>query len=112
MATAPGWPGAGIPYCPVAETSARDIRMVPHDTILVALIRLIDLVPEPPTPPPGRGRPRLDPERLCLKALVVMLVRRLPSVHLFLAVLEQPTPEMRHLRTLLAPDGRWPVRRT
>jgi hypothetical protein len=44
--------------------------------------------------------------------LVVMLVKRLPTVHLLLAVLQEPTPEMRRLRALLAEGGRSPCRRT
>jgi hypothetical protein len=47
-----------------------------------------------------------------LKALVIMIVRRLPRVGSLLAALEQPTPEMRRLRALLSEDGRYPTRRT
>jgi len=52
------------------------------------------------------------PDRLFLKALVIMIVRRLPKVHRLVAVLEEPTPEMRCLRTLLTEHGRYPTRRT
>ena len=59
-----------------------------------------------------RGRPRVYPDRLFLKALVIMIVRRLTKVHTLLAVLDQPTDEMRELRVLLTENGRYPSRRT
>jgi hypothetical protein len=85
--------------------------MVPPDSLLVALVVLIDRIPLPPAPR-RRGRPVVYPDRLFLKALVIMIVRRLPKVGSLLAVLEQPTPEMRRVRTLLAEGGRYPTRRT
>jgi hypothetical protein len=51
-------------------------------------------------------------EDLFLKALVIMIVGRLHQVGGLLAVLEEPTPEMRSLRELLRQDGRFPSRRT
>jgi hypothetical protein len=47
-----------------------------------------------------------------MKALVVMIVRRLHRVHELLGVLDEPTPEMRVVRELLEKDGRFPSRRT
>jgi hypothetical protein len=47
-----------------------------------------------------------------MKALVIMIVRRLHRVGELLAVLEEPTPEMRMVRQLLAEEGRFPARRT
>jgi hypothetical protein len=88
--------------------------MVADGSILVALVRLVDRIPVPP-PARRRGRPHTYPDRLFLKALVIMIVRRLPKVHTLLAVLAQPTREMRQLRLLLAadgPQGRFPSRRT
>jgi hypothetical protein len=41
-----------------------------------------------------------------LKALVIMIVRHLPNVHALLAVLDEPTPEMQQLRSLLT-EGSW-----
>jgi hypothetical protein len=53
------------------------------------------------------------PDRLFLRALVVMIVRHLHKVHELLTVLGQPTAEMRQVRALLVlPDGRFPTRRT
>ena len=87
--------------------------MVLHDSLLVTLVRLVDRLPMPPPPARrGRGRPRLYPDRLFLKALVIMIVRHLHKVHELLAVLEQPTAEMAALRAALTRDGRFPCRRT
>jgi hypothetical protein len=49
---------------------------------------------------------------LFLKALVILLVRRLPKVHSLLEVLDEPTPGMQRLRALLTEHGRYPTRRT
>lgn len=86
--------------------------MVPEDSLLVTLVTLIDRIPLPPPGPPRRGRPVTYPDRLFLKALVIMVLKRLPTVHALLAVLEQPTPEMRRLRVLLTAGDRFPARRT
>lgn len=88
--------------------------MVAHESsVLVVLVMLIDRLPMPAPPAQRqRGRPRTYPDRLFLKALVIMLVRRLPKVHLLLAVLVEPTLEMAALRALLTEDGRYPSRRT
>jgi hypothetical protein len=86
--------------------------MVAQDTLLVTLVKLVDLVPMPAPPPRGRGRPRYYPDRLFLKALVVMVLRHLAKVGTLLSVLEQDTPEMRALRALLTEGGRYPSRRT
>ena len=85
--------------------------MVPDASPLVSLLRLIDRAPRP-APPPRRGRPPVYSDRLFLKALAVMVLKQLPTVHALLAVLAQDTPEMRQVRALLAADGRWPSRRT
>ena len=86
--------------------------MVPEASLLVTLVRLVDALPMPPPPPRGRGRPQQYSDRLFLKALVIMVVRRLPKVHLLLAVLDQPTAEMQQLRALLTEHGHYPTRRT
>jgi hypothetical protein len=85
--------------------------MVPESSVLVVLVLLVDRIPLPPARQ-RRGRPVVYPDRLFLKALVIMIVRRLPKVGSLLAVLEQPTPEMRRLRALLSEQGRYPTRRT
>jgi len=88
--------------------------MVAHEpSLLVALVTLIDRIPRPEPPSRRcRGRPRTYPDWLFLKALVIMLVRHLATVHLLLAVLAEPTPEMLRLRALLTEGGRFPCRRT
>jgi hypothetical protein len=88
--------------------------MVAHEpSLLVALVMLIDRIPRPEPPPKrGRGRPRTYSDRLLLQALVIMLVRHVGTVHLLLAVLGEPTPEMLRLRALLTEGGRFPCRRT
>src|SRR5690348_9825806 len=88
--------------------------MIPGDTLLVSLVRLVDAIPQPlqPLGKRGRGRTKTYSDRLFLKALVIMIVRQLHKVHELLSVLEQPTAEMQQLRTLLSEGGRYPARRT
>ncbi len=87
--------------------------MIGQVPLLVMLVKLVDRMPVP-TPPAkrGRGRPKVYADRLFLKALVIMIVRHLHTVHELLAVMEQPTPEMQLLRTLLTEQGTFPARRT
>ena len=87
--------------------------MITQDTVLVQLIRLIERIPSPP-PPPRRpcGRPIIYSEKLFLKALLIMIIRRLHKVGELLAVLEENTLEMRSIRDLLSEGGRFPSRRT
>ena len=83
-----------------------------HDTpLLVRLMTLIDDIPLPAPGPRTRGRPVVYGERLFLKALVLMVVRRLPTVHALLAVLAEPEMAPVRARLTLA-DGRYPARRT
>jgi hypothetical protein len=89
--------------------------MIPRAPLLVLLVRLVDRVPEPSPRPEHarrRGRPTFYQDRLFLKALLIMIVRRIHSVSGLLAVLEEPTAEMQTLRTLLEHRGRFPSRRT
>lgn len=86
--------------------------MVAAGSNLVTLVELVDRVPLPAPAPAGRGRPRVYSDRLFLKALVIMIVKRLATVPLLLAVLDQPTLEMHQLRVLLREQDRYPSRRT
>jgi hypothetical protein len=87
--------------------------MIAQQSVLVQLVRLVERLPAPPPPPPRRGRPHLYSDALFLKALVIMILRRLNKVGELLAVLEEPTEEMRALRELLSgAEGRFPSRRT
>src|SRR5438445_40049 len=83
-------------------------------SLLVMLVRLVDhlTVPTPPAPKQGRGRRAIYSDRLFLKALVIMIVKHLHTPYELLSVLEQPTPEMQALRSLLTEEGRYPSRRT
>lgn len=83
------------------------------EPLLVLLVKLVDRIPMPPPPAQrGRGRPKFYPDRLFLKALVIMIVRHLQKVHELVSVLQQPTAEMQTLRALLREGGRYPARRT
>lgn len=84
--------------------------MVTEITILVGLLALIDRIPMP-TPTNRPGQPKTYSDRLLLKALAIMVVRHPPKVHSLPAVQEQPTLEMRQLRSLLTAQGRYPTRR-
>lgn len=87
--------------------------MIDQDSVLVQLIRLIDRIPSPPQPASRpRGRPPLYSDRLFLKALVVMILRRLHRVGELVAVLNEPTQQMVLIRQLLSERGRFPSRRT
>jgi hypothetical protein len=86
--------------------------MVGPVSLLVTLVGLIDAIPQPPPIARGPGAPRFYPDRLFLKALVIMIVRHLHTDHELLAVLAEPTAEMRALRGQLTRAGRFPCRRT
>jgi hypothetical protein len=87
--------------------------MIEQDTLLVALVRLVDRLPAPPPPAKRRrGRPKTYADRLFLKALVIMIVRHLHTVYELRSVLDQPTAEMQTLRSLLTEQGHYPSRRT
>ena len=88
--------------------------MLPPDSLLVILVKLVDDVPMPPCPAQrGRGHPKVYGDRLFLKALVIMILRQLHTVHEFLSVLAQPTVEMQTVRAHLTDmHGRFPSRRT
>ena len=86
--------------------------MVPHSSLLLALVDLIEVIPSPPGQ--GRagargGRPPIYSDRLFVKALVIMLVRNVWTVSGLLAILEQPTWEMAALRARLTEHGRFPT---
>jgi hypothetical protein len=52
--------------------------MVAGEALLVTLVKLVDRIPLPAAPTKRRrGHPQAYSERLMLKALVIMIVRRL-----------------------------------
>ena len=88
--------------------------MVPQDSLLIILVGLIDLIPIPPEPVRRkRGRAKTYPDRLFLKALVIMIVQQVHTPSGLLAILALPTAEMQMLRHELSlRDGRFACRRT
>jgi hypothetical protein len=83
--------------------------MVSQMPLLLLLLALVDELPLAPSAV-RRGRPCQYSERLFLKAVVVMVVRHLPTVHALVAVLDQP--EMAAVRAALCEHGHLPTRRT
>jgi hypothetical protein len=87
--------------------------MLRQKSLLVSLVLLIDFLPFPPPPQKrGRGRPRHYSDRLIVKALVIMIIRRLYTAYSLLAFLNQDDEVAKQLRPLLYEKGRFPTRRT
>ncbi len=84
--------------------------MIAHEPLLVKLVRLIDSMPMPQRPKRGPGRPLIYHDRLFLKALIIMVVKRLHKVGELRSVLEEPA--MKSLKDLLTIEGRYPSRST
>lgn len=76
------------------------------------LVSLVDHIPMPAPRKRGAGRPHFYPDRLFLKALVIMICRHLHKINELLTVLEQPAPEIQALKALLTEEGKYPSRRT
>ena len=67
--------------------------MISGDSILVSLVRLVDALPFPPPPAQRkRGRPQTYSDQLLVKAVVVMIIRRLYTAWALLAFLQQDDP--------------------
>ena len=87
--------------------------MIREESLLVTLVKLVDRIPvPPPLSKRPRGRPKFYPDRLFLKALVIMTIRHLHTPHELRSVLDQPTVEMQALRAMMTVDGRYPSRWT
>jgi hypothetical protein len=88
--------------------------MILQEALLVMLVRLVDRLPVLPSLPTSsrRGRRKRYSDRLFLKALVIMIVRRFRTPYELLGALSQPTLEMQNLRLLLFEEGQLPSRRT
>lgn len=88
--------------------------MCSPDRLLVQLLRAVDRIPEAPLPPQPRkrGRPIVYSDRLFLKALIIMIVRRLHRVHELFSVLSQQSADIQEVRALLFEKNRLPSRRT
>jgi hypothetical protein len=88
--------------------------MILQEPLLVTLVKLVACIPLPASAQKrGRGHPKVYSEHLIVKALVIMVIRRLYSAYSLLAFLAQDTPLTQQLRQLLQnPEGRFPTRRT
>ena len=87
--------------------------MLRQCSLLVSLVLLIDKIPFPPQrDKPKRGRPKRYTDRLILKALLIMIIRRLYTAYSLLAFLEQHDCVAQQLKALLHEDGKFPTRRT
>ena len=87
--------------------------MLPHGRILVSLLWLVEQIPT--LPPPAkrkRGRQECSSDKLFVKALIVMIIRRLYTAYALRSFLEQDDPVARQMRPLLTEHGRFPTRRT
>ena len=84
--------------------------MLPQAPLLVMLVKLVDRLPGPEPPPKReRGRQKVYADRLIVKALVIMIIRRLYSAYSLLAFLDQDTDLTRALRAELTDaQGRFP----
>lgn len=82
-------------------------------SLLVSLVLLVDRVPWPPEPAKRpRGRPTTSSARLIMKAVVIMIIRRLYTAYALLTFLNHAAPLPRQLRALLSEQRRCPSRRT
>ena len=87
--------------------------MLRQTSLLVSLVALIDRLPGPSEPAKRpRGRPRTYSDRLLVKALVIMIIRRLYTAYALLTFLDQEEPVAQQMRLLLHEHGRFPTRRT
>jgi hypothetical protein len=87
--------------------------MIQPELLLVTLVRLVDWIPEPSAPTHRqRGRPKVYADRLIIKALIIMIIRRLYTATSLLSFLEQETVLTQQLREQLTENGRFPSRRT
>ena len=87
--------------------------MVPREPLLVTLVKLVDQIPLPAASHHRRrGRPPMYSDRLLVKALIIMIIRRLDTAYSLLALLDQDTDVTHARRPLLTEHSRFPSRRT
>jgi DDE family transposase len=87
--------------------------MLRQTSLLVSLVVVMDRLPWPPESAHRlRGRPKTYSERFIMKALVIMIIRRLYTAYALLAFLNQDDAVAVRLRPLLCEQGRFPSRRT
>jgi transposase len=86
--------------------------MLAERRILVSLLSLVEHLLSPPPQKRKRGRQETDSDQLFIKALLVMIIRRLYTAHALLDLLAQLDPLAQAVRALLIEGGRFPSRRT
>lgn len=87
--------------------------MVQPESLLVTLVQLVDRIPEPAMREGRkRGRPKVYADRLIIKALLIMIIRRLYTASSLLSFLQQETVLTQQLREQLTHKGQFPSRRT
>ena len=87
--------------------------MLTSGSILVSFLWLVEQIPTPPPPAKRRrGRQETYSDKLVVKALIVMIIRRLYTAYALLYFLAQDDPVARQIRPWLMEHGRFPTRRT
>lgn len=87
--------------------------MVQVEPLLVIFVKMVDRIPiTAQAQKRKRGRPYVYPNKLIVKALIIMIVKRLYSAYGLLRYLEQETAVTQTLRELLKEKDRFPSRRT
>src|SRR5574341_1193216 len=88
--------------------------MLQREPLLVTLVKWVDAIPMPKEPEKRkRGHPKVYADRIIIKALVIMVIRRLYTAYSLLAFLEQECEVTSQLRELLTTqEGRFASRRT
>ena len=87
--------------------------MLTSGSILVSLLALVEQIPMPlPPAKRKRGRQETYSDKLFVKALIIMIIRRLYTAYALLHFLAQDDPVALQLRPLLTEHGRFPTRRT
>lgn len=87
--------------------------MLQREPLLVTLVKLVDSIPLPAdSKKRGRGCPKTYSDRLIVKALVIMVIRRLYTAYSLLKFLEQDSDLTSQLKLLLTEQGQFPSRRT
>ena len=87
--------------------------MLIRGSLLVSFLWLVEQLPTPPPPAKRqRGRQETYADKLFVKALIVMIIRRLYTAYALLSFLEQADPIAQQIRPLLTEHGRFPTRRT
>ena len=80
--------------------------MLTQDSILVSLLWLVERMPTPlPPTKRQRGREKTYSDKLFVKALIVMIIRRLYTAYTLLRCLAQADPVAQQIRLLLTEPG-------